>query len=284
MAATTHALAATLALGAACTASPPRGYDIIPPWDQPVYQEYCYPAPHHPVGVRPYARRYPLHLGDPYAYRPLAPYPYAGACSPYAGGYDTYRRSAVHTVYGEISTLPPPKSYDEVVGEAGVAQPESDGWRFLADGDARHAMASFIEAAKQPGEDAGPKVGYALAAAELGDETTAIWAMRRAFRFDAPGARYLPLDAELRQVINDHRMYFEYDSECLAADAWFMVAALRLITHQDAEAEDAVQRARTMGDRSYELRRLERELRRDAPIGEERADAGDEEPAEPDGD
>jgi hypothetical protein len=246
-----------------------RGYAIIP-------YRTCFPAPiiYDPC-ARPYgsyaARRYGYtSYSVPYGYSPYPHHPYT-----YAPRF--YCAPTVHTVYGSpIYNSNPPVSYDSLMSESSADREEQDGWPLLGEGDSQKAIKAFTNAARTAGDDADPKVGYAICAADLGDDTTAIWAMRRAFRLDAYGAHYLALSDDVRKLVGDLRRQYEYESQIDGEDAWFMVAALHYIAHEDVKAEYAAERATQSGDRSYELRQLKRQLERAREIPVESADADDE--------
>lgn len=232
-----------------------RGYAIFP--CETYVVAYRSPSPC-------YGPRYARCDTNPYFCAPRYREAYCPVYTPIyvAPRYYDYRTS-IHTVYGAPSSSGPPLAYDSIVGGSSAERTETEAWTLLGEGDAREAIGTFTKAATQRPNEAGPKIGYALSALELGDVTTGVWAMRRAFRYDAPGARYLPLDDQLVRLIDNHRQDFEYHSALDPEDRWFMVAALRYIAHQDDDARDAVALARQRGDRSYELRRLQHELDRD---------------------
>jgi len=104
------------------------------------------------------------------------------------------------------------------------------------------ALRSFsVEASSDPNR-ADPKVGYALAAGMIGNYSTGIWAMHRAFELDAKGLDYMHLEPASRDValelVQDYERlrYNSPESE----DLRFMVAALRFFLDDPAGARDAL--------------------------------------------
>jgi hypothetical protein len=129
-------------------------------------------------------------------------------------------------------------------------QPYADGWALLSTDQARTALDAFaIEAERNPSAGA-PKVGYALASVVIGDDAKAVWAMRQALQSDPNSLNQALLAAsahnQLRQAIG------RYDSRIAGgfsrADDLFMVAALRYIEADYANADQALSRAVQLGD------------------------------------
>lgn len=256
----------TLPLAAMCLISSAAhaqydGYAIFScqPSVQVRYAE-CYPAYRQP---RLYTRYRYASCGTTIGYG----YRYAPAydCYPYDRWYATssvaprFRRATgVYSVYGEVTGYAPPRRYEDVVGQ-NASRP--DAWELLGEGDSRTALKLFTIDARN-GDDTAAKIGYAVAAADVGDDHTAIWAMRRAFRLDARGATYVPLDDDLRGVFEDHRDYYEYKARLDIVETSFMVAALSFVMRDYEAARVAADRCREHSDRSSELRQLERQLDR----------------------
>ena len=131
-------------------------------------------------------------------------------------------------------------------------------WSKLSDGEADAALRAFSTISKSSPDDTLAKVGYALAAVFLEDDSTAIWAMRRAFRMDASAVHYAPIDAALQDQI--HRLIGRYAYELQPVedrrDAAFMTAALHFILHEHAEATAAAESAIDQGDTDDSTRYL----------------------------
>ncbi len=145
------------------------------------------------------------------------------------------------------------------------------GWDLLAEGNDSAALREFASQAESNPRKGGPKVGYALAAAGLGDLSRGVWAMRRALHYDPQGAHYVPIGDRLRprvqQVIERYR--------ALGADrtdAAFMLSALHYLQRDLPAARSAIDVARAAGDRHSSTRNLTRLI---ADEVEAQARAGD---------
>ena len=131
-------------------------------------------------------------------------------------------------------------------------------WSKLSDGEADAALRAFSTIAQSSPDDTLAKVGYALAAAFLEDDSTAVWAMRRAFRMDASAVHYAPIDAALQDQIRSLIGRYAYESQHVEnrRDAAFMTAALHFILHEHAEAIAAAKSAIDQGDTDDSTSRL----------------------------
>lgn len=85
------------------------------------------------------------------------------------------------------------------------------GWTYLAQGQSRLAIDEFIKEITANTNAGIPKLGFALATAELGDTEQAVWALRRAFEFDPDSVSDVVLDGELRPMLQ--RMTSRYEQE-----------------------------------------------------------------------
>lgn len=131
-------------------------------------------------------------------------------------------------------------------------------WSKLSDGEADAALRAFSTIAQSSPDDTLAKVGYALATAFLEDDSTAVWAMRRAFRMDASAVHYAPIDAALQDQIRSLIGRYAYESQHVEhrRDAAFMTAALHFILHEHAEAIAAAKSAIDQGDTDDSTSRL----------------------------
>jgi len=87
-----------------------------------------------------------------------------------------------------------------------IPMAKGPGWKYLADGRSNEAISEFIKEITADTNAGAPKLGFALATAQLGDTEQAVWALRRAFQFDPDGVSDVVLDGELRpalQLITD---------------------------------------------------------------------------------
>ncbi|RMH23688.1 MAG: hypothetical protein D6693_11015 [Planctomycetota bacterium] len=152
-------------------------------------------------------------------------------------------------------TSPPARAYEPLPDYRGVAY--ADGWTDLALGHERSAFRYFSRAAARAADDGAPKVGYAIAAAMLGDHRRAAWAMRRALTTDPYSLSALRLDERLLGRLD--RLAESYADAADGAhnyDADFMLAALSELLGDHALARIAIDTAIERGDRSDAARIL----------------------------
>lgn len=126
----------------------------------------------------------------------------------------------------------------------------SEGWDLLADGSHGSALHAFARSAERQPRDGVPKVGYSLAAAEVGELEGAAWAMRRVFRIDPEAAHRAPVDHRLEPRVRDliRRYRDRARHERHASDAAFMVAALHHLLGEDDHAHEALRESRDYDD------------------------------------
>jgi hypothetical protein len=125
----------------------------------------------------------------------------------------------------------------------------------LRNGDASGALHRFSTAARANPSSGVPKVGYALAAAELGRLEKAAWAMRRALRVDPDALRYaseylLPQYA-VDHLIGSYKNSGGYRNQ--EVDAYFMLAALAYIQDEHEASKDWIYKS---GDNTASTRNL----------------------------
>ena len=119
-------------------------------------------------------------------------------------------------------------------------------WSLLRDGQPRPARRDFAVLALRTSEDVIPRVGFALASAALGDDRTAIWAMRRAFEMDALAVGDLPVDDALAARVR--ALIWRYAGRGDDPEALFMVAALAFLAGDEELAVSAIGEAIERGD------------------------------------
>jgi len=95
----------------------------------------------------------------------------------------------------------------------GEEAPESDmrrrvAWALLGIGRDRAALRQFARLAGRDPDAGGPKIGYALSAARLGDLTSAARAMRRVLRVDPNALAAVPIDSMLRVRLESLRTQY----------------------------------------------------------------------------
>jgi len=125
-----------------------------------------------------------------------------------------------------------------------------NGWTLLGNNQASAALTDFGRQAQASPSKGQPKVGYALASADLGRLDKGIWAMRRALRTDPNALHYVTLDqqldAKVEQIIRQYEKKLVYSAS--DSDAAFMLASLHYL-RRDIEA------ARTNIDQAMLARR-----------------------------
>jgi len=136
--------------------------------------------------------------------------------SPYASGDD----------YSSGSTYQS-RTYDR--GGSDIAT--GNGWTLLGNNQASAALTDFGRQAQASPSKGDPKVGYALASADLGRLDKGVWAMRRALRTDPNALHYVtldqPLDAKVEQIIRQYEKKLAYSSS--DSDTAFMLASLHYL-------------------------------------------------------
>ncbi len=197
-----------------------------------------------PARVYPYAHESYLYGHSSRLHRP---YPYA-----YQPSYPSGHGARPGTYYEETPVDPHPTA-----GEGRQAA-RGGGWTLLGDGRPAYALRAFsVEAQRHPTRGL-PKVGYALASAELGEFSRGAGAMRRALRIDAEALRYAPVDDRLRPRIR--RLIERYESAPERAgrheDALFMTASLHYLLDEIPAAADAIGQAVEIGDQTSSTARL----------------------------
>jgi len=161
---------------------------------------------HNYDGQHEYEHYYHGHHYDSYAY------PYYRYREPYASddGYtsssnDDYAASSMHA--------------------------NGHGWALLGNNQASAALVDFGRQAQASPTKGDPKVGYALASADLGHLNKGVWAMRRALRIDPHALHYVSLDKHLDAKVA--YMIVQYEKKLAYsprdADAAFMLASLHYL-------------------------------------------------------
>lgn len=131
------------------------------------------------------------------------------------------------------------------VSDAGKSKPQaptSIGWRQLMYGQCYSALQSFRHEAKLCPDESEPKVGYALAAASIGNYSAGVWAMRRAFQTDPMGMEYLSLGDWSREPLESLAQRYEQFryNDPADPDPAFMVAALHFLMNEPSAAREAL--------------------------------------------
>ncbi len=124
-------------------------------------------------------------------------------------------------------------------------------WALLGTGRDRAALRQFARlAGREPGAG-GPKIGYALSAARLGDLTNAARAMRRVLRVDPNALAAVPIDSSLRVRLETLRTQYmkrlaRFDHD---RDGAVMLAAICCLIGEADTARYAIGYLTANGDR-----------------------------------
>ena len=177
-------------------------------------------------------------------------------CSPPAYSYSSYS----YVIYDESPgySLPEP-----------VLPSIDDAWSHLRDGylDAAHAMFSELVYAL-PYEGA-PRIGYTISSGLLDRHSAAVSAMRRALIDEAEALRGVPDDPQMREQVRILLgVYADRAREDFGdIDALFMIAALRFILDEPADAYFAIDNAIINGDEDASAFNLKAMINRDLQEG-----------------
>ncbi len=192
--------------------------------------------------------RYPYHhtyYGSYYHWRYHNSY-----CRAYAGygWYDCYcdlpsysYNTTTYVVYDEPLTYTIPEP----------ALPSiDDAWAHLRDGYIEASLAMFSELVYALPYEGAPRIGYAITTGLLDRDSAAMDAMRRALIDEPEALRWVPDDPEMReQILILLGVYADRAREDFGdVDALFMVAALRFMLGEAADAYFAVDTAIINGD------------------------------------
>jgi len=132
------------------------------------------------------------------------------------------------------------RTYDRDVG---------NGWTLLSNNQASAALSDFGRQAQASPSKGSPKIGYALASADLGRLDKGMWAMRRALKTDPDALHYVALDRRLnmkvQQIIRQYEAYSPGD-----ADTDFMLASLHYLRRDMKAARNHIDQAMQAEDRS----------------------------------
>ncbi len=120
-----------------------------------------------------------------------------------------------------------------------------NGWSLLGSNQASAALIDFGRQAQASPSKGDPKVGYALASADLGRLDKGVWAMRRALKIDPNALHYVALDqnmdAKVEQIIRQYEKKLAYSAS--DADAAFMLASLHYLQRDIKAARSNIDQA-----------------------------------------
>lgn len=133
----------------------------------------------------------------------------------------------------------------------------SRGWTLLDKNRPDAAMLVFAAQAQNDPANGRARIGYALAAASMGDLNTAARAMRQACQIDAKALHYIKLgEGTKRKVPELIASYRAMIDRLDSSDAAFMLAALDYLHNDLAAARKAITRAIDNGDGTVSTREL----------------------------
>lgn len=224
---------------------------LSPGWDGRYHYRSHFSYGHHHRGHRPYYGYKRHYIHHRYKYYPYRSHGY-GYSYPYSKPYRYY---SGRTAYG--------KGYSYDSGKYGLLSREygdDRGWYLLRKGRPAEALTVFGKSAQASPSSGVPKIGYALAAAELGQLDRGIWAMRRALHFDPDSLHYVAvgetLAPKLIYLTGRYKASGHYSAK--HRDAYFMLAALYYLLGERDTARQEIQRAISAPDRSISSRNLQR--------------------------
>lgn len=213
---------------------------------------YGYPYGYSSYGYTPYGYNGYSNYGYDYGYRSSHDYGYgynhaytydhdddAYSNDTYVTHREPYRRS-----YSSPSVVIIDKSEHNNTYARSQPNTTGDAWSYFDTGDYAGAQSAFTRQAQAYPDAAGPKVGYALAAALRGDTSTAAWAFRRALRIDPEGVRRVPVSRALRERLESLMYRSRDEAESAhgdhAADAWLLLASVSYLLGDDQAASQAI--------------------------------------------
>ncbi len=219
------------------------------------YRGHVYHSPR-PTYYYPHVYTYPTQRYTSYSYTPARTYCETPTAYTY---YRTQQPTTVAQSKPDPSAVVPATRYEAPTQPVPVPEPtpvavpidsEGEGWSHLTAGEYNDALRYFGAQSEANGDRGGPKVGYSLASAFVGDFGRSVWAMRRAFRTDAHGVHYVRIDEQLRDRMLKLIAQFEHADglQLTRADSAFMVSALHFLQRDIESARVAIAKALAAGD------------------------------------
>ncbi len=129
------------------------------------------------------------------------------------------------------------------------------GWSLLEEGRYTSARSAFARAASYERDWGLPKIGYAIALAASGNDSSARHFMQTAFEEDPYAALEVPYSPELDEllILLDDHFTDRAVRRSSERDSWFMAAAFRLMLGDAEAAADAAFASETTGGQSRAL-------------------------------
>lgn len=117
---------------------------------------------------------------------------------------------------------------------------ENEGWERLANGNADYALDIFAVQSQQNLNSGTPKVGFAIAAATMGEKERAIRIMRKAVRIDANALNRIDINTIEPTIKQLTENYQSNKNNINDTDASFMIAALSYLNQDYATANTLI--------------------------------------------
>lgn len=131
------------------------------------------------------------------------------------------------------------------------------GWELVGKGRSRSALEIFAQLARSNPSNGDPKIGYAVAAADLGLFSKSVWAMRRALEYEPSSLHRLSIGTHLAGTIGYLSEQFRNSYHGLnTSDTYFMLAVLYYLLGEPAETQSAIEVVRHSGDYSKSAQNL----------------------------
>lgn len=191
-------------------------------------------------------RYYAASSCDPFASDVACSLPAVGSRGPAYSSGDDAARPSVWRAYEE------PFSLEQELAEIY----EASGWTPLSDGRTDDALRRFAKLVERRPNRGVPRIGLALATAELGDRERGVDLMREALRVEGKALYDVPVDARLRERLT--ALGRHYPATEFGTDAHFMLAALRYLGGENNAARTSIERALARGDDSESTETLRR--------------------------
>lgn len=227
-----------------------------------------YDSGHHGYGYRHYSHRYGYdsHYGSKYRYGSGYPYRYGYGYShggsgsynhgsysysyraPYRSGYSGYSGSITYGSPSSRTRIDYAPARRITVEPTYTVQHDA-GWDALMYGNAAKALDLFSDEASAYPRRGKPKLGYALASAQLGKLDQAVWAMRRAISYDHMVLSRVPYDPQIKRLLDELAVYYDHRVERYHDDSesWYMLAAIQSMQGDTNGARRAIDYAKRYG-------------------------------------
>jgi len=135
------------------------------------------------------------------------------------------------------------------------------GWNLLERGRSVEAQRVFAALANTHPLRGAPKIGYAIATANIGRLSKGAAAMRRALRIDPDAVHYVPANADLQHKFRQLADYYDDRPTSVGrADAHFMAAALHYLGGEANSAREQIHQSLKYGDNTASSENLRRIL------------------------